>query len=131
MAALLAATLMSCATTPTRPVVVLPNDYYLQPDDAMQSEIVKRGGQIVVPAPIAAYAVSGDLVAGASGAAPAAGHLFPDRAFTGNASTRYFILDTGSGRLESDLDHADWKKRLKELQVPSDFEILPPLPWQP
>lgn len=130
LAMVLAASLISCATTPTRPVVVLPNGYYLQPDTQQQSQIIKRGGTIVVPAPIAAYAVSQYIVAGALGKAPVSARLYSDLAYTGGADTRYFILDTTTGKLESDLTQADWSRRLKELGVPSDFQIYPPLPWQ-
>jgi len=130
LVAMVAATLMSCATTPVRPVVVLPNDYYLQPDDSKQSEIVKRDGRLVVPAPIAAYAVFGEIVAGALGPVSPSSGQYVDLAFTGNSNTRYFVLDTATGEVESNLDHADWQRRLKALNVPSDFEILPPLPWQ-
>jgi hypothetical protein len=130
LVALLAGVIISCATTPARPVVVLPNGYYLQPDKNEQSEIAKRSGGIVVAGPIAAYAVSGNTVAGALGAAPSGSRVFFDLAFTGGASTRYFILDTASGKLETNLDPADWRSRLKELSVPSDFQIYPPLPWQ-
>ncbi len=128
LATLLAASIVSCATTPARPVVVLPNGYYLQPDKSAQSEIVKRGGTMVVPAPVAAYAVSGYIVAGALGSAPPG--LYFDLAFTGHPNTQYFILDTTTGKLETDLNAAQWQERLKDLGVPSDFQIYPPLPWQ-
>jgi len=120
----------SCATAPTGPVVVLPNGYYLEPDKSNQSEIVKRSGGRILEDPVAAYAVSGYIVAGAEGPAPASARLYSDLAFTGSADTRYFVLDTTSGKLESGLDAAAWQKRLKELGVPSDFQIYPPLPWQ-
>jgi hypothetical protein len=128
LAIVLAASIVSCATTPARPVVVLPNGYYLQPDKTEQTEIVKRGGGTVVPAPVAAYAVSGYIVAGALGTAPPG--LYFDLAYTGHPNTRYFILDTTTGKLEINLSAADWHERLKELAVPSDFQIYPPLPWQ-
>jgi hypothetical protein len=130
LATLLAASIVSCATTPARPVVVLPNGYYLQPDKNEQSEIVKRDGGRVLPASVAAYAVSGYIVAGALGPTPAASGRYFDLAFNGGPATQYFILDTTSGKLDSGLDKAEWRKRLKELGVPSDFEIYPPLPWQ-
>ncbi len=109
--------------------MVLPNGYYLQPDKSEQSQIAKRGGKVTVPGPVAAYAVSGNIVAGALGPSPAAGRLYADEPFSGKPDTRYFILDTSSGKLESDLDEADWHMRLKALGVPSDFEIYAPLPW--
>jgi hypothetical protein len=120
----------SCATAPVGPVVVLPNGYYLKPDNTNQSEIVKRGAGSVLEDPVAAYAVSGYIVAGAVGSAPSGSRQYSDLAFTGAADTRYFILDTASGKLESNLDGTEWQKRLKDLGVPSDFQIYPPLPWQ-
>lgn len=131
LAALLMISILSCATTPARPVVALPNGYYLQPDAQDQSQIVKRGGGHVLPAPVAAYAVSGYLVAGALGDAPASSRLYTnDLPFTGGPDTRYFILNTASGKLETDLSGPAWQARLKALGVPSDFQIYPPLPWQ-
>jgi hypothetical protein len=130
LAMLLAGSLLSCATMPARLVVVLPNGFYLQPDAHGQSEIAKRSGSVVLPGPIAAYAVSGYIVAGALGQAPVASRLYSDLAFAGGPNTQYFILDTTSGKLESNLDKAQWSMRLKDLAVPSDFEIYPPLPWQ-
>lgn len=129
-ATLLAGLMSSCATAPARPVVALPNGYDLTPTPADQSQIVKRRGGVVLPGPIAAYAVSDDIVAGALGMLTPSSHLYPDRPFSGNPSTRYFILDTASGKLETDLSVEDWHERLKALGVPSDFQIYPPLPWQ-
>jgi hypothetical protein len=130
LAALTASLLLACATTPTRPVVVLPNGYYLQPTDDEQSQIVKRGGKVVLPGPIAAYADSGSLVGGALGTAPTAGRLYSDQPYAGGPGTKYFVLDTATGKLESDLDATQWHARLKALGAPSDFEISPPLPWK-
>jgi len=128
-AALFTSLFASCATTPAQPVVVLPNGYYVQPDKQEQSEIVKRGGRVVLPGPIAAYATSGDVVTGALGTAPTAGRLYSDQPYAGSADTRYFILDTASGKLESNLDAMQWRDRLKTIGAPSDLEIYPPLPW--
>ena len=128
-AALFAFFMASCATTPAQPVVVLPNGYYVQPDKQEQSEIVKRGGRVVLAGPIAAYATSGDLVAGALGTAPTAGRLYSDQPYSGSGDTRYFILDTASGKLESNLDAMQWRDRLKSMGAPSNLEIYPPLPW--
>ncbi len=130
LATLLAASIVSCATNPARPVVVLPNGFYLQPDKDEQTQIAKRSGALVIPGPIAAYGVSGNTVAGALGATSSGSRVYFDLAFTGNADTRYFILDTASGKLETGLDAGAWHSRLKEIGVPSDFQIYPPLPWQ-
>jgi hypothetical protein len=119
------------ASSLSGPVVVLPNSYYLQPDDGGQTKLVKHDGKRVLPGTIAAYLVSGQLVVGAIGATPAPGHQFTnDLEFAGTADTRYFILDTASGKLESGLDEAAWHKRLQELGQRADLHIYPPLPWQ-
>ncbi len=131
LATVLTISIVSCATTPAGPVVALPNGYYLRPDPSDRSVIVRRGGERVLPDTVAAYAVSGYLVAGALGQVPPSLRPFTDDLpFTGGATTRYFIVDTTSGKVESNLDAATWHARLKALGVPSDFEIYPPLPWQ-
>lgn len=130
-ALLLAACLLaSCATTTTGLVVALPNGYYLQPDKKQQTEIVKRGGRHVLRGPIAAYAVSGVIVAGAQGEPqPEARSYSNDLPFKGTPETRYFVLDTMSGRLESDLNESAWRARLADLGAPSTMRIYAPLPW--
>jgi hypothetical protein len=130
LAILLTIATSSCATMPAGPVVALPNGYYLRPDQSKQTVLVKRGGTRILPGNVAAYAVSGVLVAGAEGKTTAASREYTnDLPFSGGPDTRYFILHTQSGQLESDLNKAAWQARLKELGVPSDFEIFPPLPW--
>ena len=129
-AAALTMGMTACATTKAHTLVALPNGYSLQPDKNTQSEIVKRDGRRVVPAPIAAYAVSVNVVAGALGEPSPSARLYTnDLPFSGGPDTRYFILDTKTGKLETNLDEATWKKRLQELGVPSDFHIYAPLPW--
>src|SRR3569833_1281294 len=96
----LALLLAACATAGQTAVVALPNGYYLQPDSKRQTEMVKRGGKVVLPAPIAAYAVSATVVAGAEGAPSAESRSYTnDLPFQGKAETRYFVLDTNSGKL--------------------------------
>lgn len=113
------------------PVVVLPNSYYLQPDEGGQTKLVKRDGKRLLPGTIAAYVVVGELVLGAIGTTPPPGHQFTnDLEFKGTPDTRYFILDTTTGKIESGLDEAAWHKRLQELGQGSDLHIYPPLPWQ-
>jgi hypothetical protein len=120
--------LSAFAATVTGPVVVLPNSYYLQPDKAGQTKLVKHDGGRLLPGTIAAYAVSGQFVVGALGAMPA--HQFGnDQEFTGSPDSRYFILDTASGKLESDLDEAAWHKRFQDLGLRVDLHLYPPLPW--
>ncbi len=128
--AALTMTMSACASTKAPTLVALPNGYSLQPDKTGQTEVMKRDGRTVVPAPIAAYAVSRDVVAGALGApAPSARLYTNDLPFTGGPDTRYFVLDTRTGKLDTNLDEAAWKKRLQELGVPTDFHIYAPLPW--
>lgn len=130
-ASLLTIALNAFAANVTGPVVVLPNSYYLQPDKGGQTKLTKRDGSRVLPGTIAAYIVSGQFVAGAIGTVPATSHEYTnDLEFTGGPDTKYFILDTNSGKLESDLDEAAWHKRLQELTQRSDLHIYPPLPWQ-
>jgi hypothetical protein len=123
--------LAACATASSQTAVVaLPNGYYLQPDKKYETQLVKRGGKVVLPAPIAAYAVSATIVTGAEGAPSAASHSYTnDLPFEGKADTRYFVLNTDSGQLEKDLDAAAWEARLKALGVPTPFKIYAPLKW--
>jgi hypothetical protein len=119
------------ASTVSGPVVVLPNSYYLQPDKSGQTMLVKRDGKRLLTGTVAAYVVSGQLVVGAVGTTPPPAHQFTnDLEFTGTADTRYFILDTATGKLETDLDEAAWHKRLQDLGQRADLHIYPPLPWQ-
>jgi hypothetical protein len=119
------------AATVSGPVVVLPNSFYLQPDKDGQTKLVKHDGTRLVPGTIAAYVVSGQYVVGALGATPPPGHQFTnDLDFSGGPDTRYFILDTATGKVESDLDEATWRKRLKDLGQRDNIHIYPPLPWQ-
>jgi hypothetical protein len=122
--------LSACASTRAQPLVALPNGYSMQPDKSARSEIVKRDGHAIVPAPIAAYAVSGTVVTGALGEPAPNSHLYTnDLPFNRKPDTRYFVLDTLTGKLDTNLDEATWKKRLQELGVPPDLHIYAPLPW--
>lgn len=124
-------TLSATAASVTGPVVVLPNSYYLQPDKEGQTKLVKHDGSRLLPGHIAAYLVFGQVVVGAIGDVPPAVHQFTnDLEFTGGPDTKYFILDTTSGKLETNLDAAAWHKRIQELGLNSAVHIYPPLPWQ-
>jgi hypothetical protein len=123
--------LSACAVSGAPEVVALPNGYYLQPDRNKETELVKRSGHRVLPGTVAAYAVSGQIVTGALGTASAAGHSYAnDSPFHGDANTRYFVLDTRSGRLDQNLTADAWREHLKELGESSSLEIYPPLAWQ-
>lgn len=123
--------LVSCATAQTGPVVALPNSYYLQPDKNLQTLLVRRNGHRLMKEHVAAYAVSGYIVAGALGDVKTKRTYTNEVPYTGGPDSRYFILDTTTGKLETDLDEAAWRKRLQELGVRPDFQIYPLLPWQP
>jgi hypothetical protein len=130
-ASLLMLAMSAFAASVSGPVVVLPNSYYLQPDKGGQTRLVKHDGSRLLPGTIAAYTVTGQFVTGALGVVPDSSRSFTnDLDFAGTADTRYFILDTSSGKLETDLDEATWHKRLQELGVHTDVHIYPPLPWQ-
>ncbi len=130
LTAALTMTMSACASTKAQTLVALPNGYSLQPDKSAQTELVKRDGRRIVPAPIAAYAVSGDVVAGALGEPSPSARLYTnDLPFSGGPDTRYFVLETRTGKLDTNLDEAAWKKRLQELGVPTDFHLYAPLPW--
>jgi hypothetical protein len=123
--------LPACASVPSGPVIALPNSYYLQPaDKGQQTELVRRDGQRVLQGHVVAYAVSGHVVAGALGDAPHSRSYTNELPYKGSADTRYFILDTTTGKIESGLDEAAWHSRLKTLGVRDDFSIYTPLPWQ-
>jgi len=111
--------------------VALPNGYYLQPDKSAQTLLVKRSGGRVLPTPIAAYAVSRNIVAGALGEiSPESRPCTNDCPFTGGPETRYFVLNTLDGKLDSNLDEDAWRRRLEEEGVPASFRIYAPLRWQ-
>jgi hypothetical protein len=130
-ACLLLITMNAFARTVTGPVVVLPNSFYLQPDTGGQTKLVKHDGTRLVAGTIAAYAVSGQYVIGAEGTTPPPNHeITNDLDFAGTPDTHYFILDTVSGKLESGLNEAAWRQRLKDLGQRADVHIYPPLPWQ-
>ncbi len=122
--------LQSCATTggsgpPS--AVALPNGYYLQRDKAANIDLVKRGGNEIVRGPIAAYDVEGNLVVGAVGSWPERGFSYPNEApFPDSPDAKYFILDTTSGKLESGLDPASWRAKLKALGARESLEITAP-----
>lgn len=123
--------LVSCATAQTGPVVALPNSYYLQPDKHLQTVLVRRNGSRLLKGHVAAYAVSGYIVAGALGEVSPKRFYTNELPYSGGPNSRYFILDTNTGKLETNLPEDAWRKRLQELGVRSDFRIYPLLPWQP
>jgi hypothetical protein len=126
----LALALAACATSAQTAVVALPNGYYLQPDSKKQTELVKRGGRTVLPAPIAAYAVSATVVAGAEGEPSVESRSYTnDLPFKPQPDTKYFVLDTQSGKLDKNLDAAAWEERLKALGVTTPLRIYAPLKW--
>jgi hypothetical protein len=122
--------LSACVHTSGGPVVALPNGYYLHPTANGETEIVKRNGRRVLKGPVAAYAVRGRLVAGALGQPPLLGRAYAnDLPFEGTPDTRYFVLDTASGKLDTDLDAAEWRRRLEAVSISPSLAIYSPLPW--
>ncbi len=128
-AALLALTVFvsACATTSAHSVIALPNGYYFQLNKAQQPAIVKSRGSTAVDGPIAAYCVYKDFVIGALGASPAQPGVYRnDSPFKGGPDTKYFVLDTDSGKIDSGLDEAALKSRLTSLGAPATLAIYPP-----
>jgi hypothetical protein len=116
------------SSTPSPFVVALPNGYYIERDQASQPGIVKRSGTTVLQGPIAAYAVYRHYIAGAVGTWPPRAFSYPNESeFPGSPDARYFILDTESGHLESDLSEEAWRARLSALGIPSSLRIRAPI----
>lgn len=126
---LAATTLDACATRSAQPfVVALPNGYYLKRDQKAQVELIQRGGRTIVRGPIAAYGVSGGLVAGCVGEWPRRFFSYHnDTPFPDSVECRYFILETPSGRLQTGLDPQVWRGRLKALGAPESLPITAPV----
>jgi hypothetical protein len=121
-------TVGACAASRPVAVVALPNGYYMQANKEAQASIVKRSGGKVLPGPIAAYSVYRHIVLGALGVPSALSRSYTnDLPFRGVADTRYFVLDTSSGKLETGLTEADWKQRLEQLGAPASLEIYAPV----
>ncbi len=117
----------ACASTKATPVVALPNGFYLQANKVGKAGIVTRSGKWVLPGPVAAYAVARHTVAGALGEIPDwAASCTNDCPFKGGPESRYFILDTRTGSLESNLDETAWRKRLDDAGAPESFRIYAP-----
>jgi len=117
----------ACAAKPSPAVVALPNGYYLQASRGDELSVVKSSGRAVIPGPIAAYAVSRNIVMGALGKPPPLARTYTnDLPFKGDANTRYFILDTLTGKVVTGLDEAAWKMQLESLGVASPVEVHTP-----
>jgi hypothetical protein len=120
--------LNSCAATATQAVIALPNGYYLQPNKAGGLSLAKRRGGAMVRESIAAYAVVRQVVTGALGEPPPLHRYYTnDLPFKGTADTRYFVLDTTSGKLDTGLDEAAWKARVAALGLPPTIELHAPI----
>jgi hypothetical protein len=109
-------------------VVALPNGYYLRRDRASHIGLIKRGGREVIRGPIAAYAVNGEIVAGCVGEWPERPSGYPNEIpYPDSPDCRYFILDTDSGQLETDLAPKAWRARLAQLGAPESLQITAPV----
>jgi len=129
LSAIVAANLLltSCATSAPF-VVALPNGYYLLRDRATHVALVKRGGGTVVAGPIAAYAVAGNVVAGCVGGWQRQSFGYSNESpFPDSADCRYFILDTPTARMETDLAPEAWRARLETYGVSPKLEITAPV----
>jgi hypothetical protein len=126
---LITAGLHACATAGPAPfVVALPNGYYLKRDSQSQIDLIRRGGRQVIRGPIAAYAVDHDVVAGCVGEWPARPSGYPNETlFPDSPDCRYFILDTVSGRLETDMDPQTWRAKLAQVGAPKSLPITAPV----
>jgi hypothetical protein len=126
-AAVLSLVISACATSMPF-VVALPNGYYLQRDRDTNVDLVKRGGRTLIQGPIAAYSVVRNIVAGCVGEWPQRFMGYPNESpFPDSADCRYFILDTPTGHLETNLTPEAWRSRLKELGAPPTLEITAPV----
>jgi hypothetical protein len=120
--------LAACASAPPPFVVALPNGYYLQRDRESNVDLVKRGGGTLVNGPIAAYAVANNVVGGCVGEWPPRAFGYPNETpFPDSSDCRYFILDTPTGRIETDLSPTAWRSRLKQYGAPEDLRITAPV----
>jgi len=118
----------ACAAAPTASVIALPNGYYLEPTKSGGLAVEKGRGHEVIPGPVAAYAVVSQVVTGALGEPPSLSrHYTNDLPFKGTADTRYFVLDTRTGKLDSGLDEEAWKMRMSALNLPSPIELHSPI----
>lgn len=118
----------ACVSTTTAAVIALPNGYYLEPTKSGGLALDKGSGHTVIPGPVAAYAVVRQVVTGALGEPPPLDrHYTNDLPYKGSADTRYFVLDTRTGKLDSGLDETAWKMRMTELQLPAAVELHSPI----
>ena len=119
--------LSACASTRNAAVIALPNGFYFQKSTPGQVELVRRDGRRVLRGPVAAYAVSGEIVAGALGEISAAARACTnDCPFKDTPDTRYFVLDTRTGYLTTNLSATEWRGRLDSAGVPPSFRIATP-----
>lgn len=124
----LALGLSGCATTRSDFTVALPNGYYLMRASDEHVQLRSRGGRVTVDGPIAAYGVYRDIVTGAIGEwAPREGGYPNAVPFKGTDDSKYFVLETDSGKVMKDLAPDAWRSQLKELGVPQDVEITAPV----
>jgi hypothetical protein len=117
-----------CVAALATPAIALPNGYYLQPTKTQQLALVKGSGSRAVLEPIAAYSVCGQAVIGATGASlPLHREYTDDLPFKGAADTRYFVLNTETGKIESGLDEATWKTRVTPLCALTGTDLYAPI----
>jgi hypothetical protein len=72
--------------------------------------------------------VSQNIVAGCVGQWPPRPFGYPNETpFPDSTDCRYFILDTGNGRVVTALSPATWRSQLKEYGVPPSLQITAPV----
>lgn len=120
-----AAGISGCATTSSGSVVALPNGYAIVHGKQGEPTIVKSGGSVVVPGPVATYRVIRQVVTGQVGVRPpAAAQGLPQ---TAPLHGGYFVLDTHTGTIEAGLSMAQWNQQLKTLKIAASPELDAPI----
>jgi len=130
---------VGCAASRSDFVVALPNGYQIVRDKASAPTLVKKKGGVVVPGPVARYTVIRDVVVGQVDSSaqkidkakgkPADKASENDTATEKTAAEKqgFFVLDTRSGQLGTQLSESAFNERLKSLNIPPSPELSPPV----
>ena len=142
---------VGCAASRSDFVVALPNGYQIVRDKTSAPTLVKKKGGVVVPGPVARYTVIRDVVVGQvdrsaqtkdkardpakdqtsspakdKPADKAAENDTPAEKTAGEKQG-FFVLDTRSGQLGTQLSESAFNERLKSLNIPPSPELSPPV----
>ena len=117
-----------CAASRSDFVVALPNGYQIIRSKTSEPMIIKKGGRMVVPGPVASYTVIRDVVVGQVQATPADQKppASGDKPSAGD-KTGYFVLNTRTGEVGKNLSESEYNERLKALNIPPAPELSPPV----